>query len=120
MAQYELIIRLDGALWLTIIFEPPPDPKKGNGKIQHPKSLMDKMFPMIIKSSRVGIKYVARALAATWWIPKGRRNLCTASNMAPAHLHLHVRRPAQGLNLSTNQFFVELQVQILCQECQIQ
>ena len=29
MAKYELILRLDGALWLTIISEPLPDPKKG-------------------------------------------------------------------------------------------
>ena len=27
VAQYELILRLDGALWLRIIFKP-PDPKK--------------------------------------------------------------------------------------------
>ena len=29
MAQYELILRLDGALWLAI-FCNPPDPKKGH------------------------------------------------------------------------------------------
>ena len=32
MARYELILRLDGALWLTIISEPPPDPKKAHGR----------------------------------------------------------------------------------------
>jgi len=29
MARYELILKLDGAPWLRIIFTPPPDPKKG-------------------------------------------------------------------------------------------
>ena len=28
MARQELILRLDGALWLRIIFSTPPDPKK--------------------------------------------------------------------------------------------
>ena len=28
MVRYGLILKLDGALWLTIIFRPPPDPKK--------------------------------------------------------------------------------------------
>ena len=28
MAQYELILRLDGALWLTIISEAPLTPKR--------------------------------------------------------------------------------------------
>ena len=28
MARYELILRLDGALWLTIIFKPLPTPKR--------------------------------------------------------------------------------------------
>ena len=30
MAQYKLILRLDGALWLTIIFRPLLTPKKAN------------------------------------------------------------------------------------------
>ena len=30
MARYELILRLDGALWLTIISKTPLDPKKGH------------------------------------------------------------------------------------------
>ena len=51
MARYELILRLDGALWLTIISEhTPPDPKKSLGRTQDPKSTMEKMSPMIIKS----------------------------------------------------------------------
>ena len=34
MARYELILRLDGALWLRIIFKTPPDPQKGHGIIK--------------------------------------------------------------------------------------
>ena len=28
MARYELILKLDGALWLTIIFDPPQNPQR--------------------------------------------------------------------------------------------
>ena len=34
MARYELILRLEGALWLTIIFKPPLTPK-GATQIQN-------------------------------------------------------------------------------------
>ena len=40
MARYELILRLDGALWLTIILTP-PDSKKGHNH--------SKMTPQISK-----------------------------------------------------------------------
>ena len=32
MARYELILKLDGALWLTIISKKNHDPKKGHGR----------------------------------------------------------------------------------------
>ena len=36
MARYELILRLDGALWLRIILKPFLTPKKGHGIIKNP------------------------------------------------------------------------------------
>ena len=36
MARYELILRLDGALWLRIIVKPLLTQKKGHGMIKHP------------------------------------------------------------------------------------
>ena len=41
MARYELILTLDGALWLTIIFQNPLDPKKGH---KHQKSTKKTIF----------------------------------------------------------------------------
>ena len=39
MARYELILRLDGALWLTIISKTPLDPKKGHGRTKKSKRI---------------------------------------------------------------------------------
>ena len=41
MARYELILRLDGALWvwLMIISKNPPDPKKGHGRTKKSKRI---------------------------------------------------------------------------------
>ena len=46
MAQYELILRLDGALWLRIILKPLLTPKKCHGMTKNPQRNR--------KSSRVG------------------------------------------------------------------
>ena len=37
-ARYELILKLDGAIWLRIIFNP-PDPKKGHGRTNKSKRI---------------------------------------------------------------------------------
>ena len=49
MGRYGLILKLDGALWLTIILKPLPTPKKGYGSIKHPQKSK--------KSSRAGQVY---------------------------------------------------------------
>ena len=44
MARYELILRLDGALWLPIIFKPLLTPKRRYKKL--------KMIPKDVKAAR--------------------------------------------------------------------
>ena len=39
MARYELILRLDGALWLTIISKPPLTQKEGHGMTKKSKRI---------------------------------------------------------------------------------
>ena len=45
MARYELILRLDGALWLTIIFKPLLTPKRA---IKDPKITQKVGVPLLL------------------------------------------------------------------------
>ena len=52
MAPYELILRLDGALWLRIIFKPLLTPKKVFKITKLPKNLPQKGY-LILSSNRI-------------------------------------------------------------------
>ena len=41
MARYELILKLDGALWLRIISKTPLIPKKGHGRTKKSKRIQN-------------------------------------------------------------------------------
>ena len=44
VGRYELILRLDGALWLTIISKPLLTPPKGHGRSQKNKIIQNVKF----------------------------------------------------------------------------
>ena len=58
MARYELILRLDGALWLTIISKPPLTPKKA---MEGPTTRLMYKGPVTTK-----ILYTNKKLVAIW------------------------------------------------------
>ena len=74
MAPYELILRLDGALWLTIIFENPLGPKKGRKIPKSTKKLVffspgedttKLQFPLHLEMKRI------KATLAAMKLPEG-------------------------------------------------